>query len=63
MPRGLDDLPGRGAVDALAAEQLLGRIEELFARWADFSVVEPVEWTRSNRHTGIRHLMVEAHQV
>ena len=22
-------------------------------------VVEPVEWTRSNRHTGIRHLVVE----
>lgn len=22
-------------------------------------VVKPVEWTRSNRHTGIRHLTVE----
>jgi hypothetical protein len=22
-------------------------------------VVQPVEWTRSNRHTGIRHLVVE----
>ena len=29
------------------------------ARFSSVRVVKPVEWTRSNRHTGIRHLVVE----
>jgi cytochrome P450 len=33
--------------------------EELLPRFGDIRVVSPVEWTRSNRHTGIRHLVVE----
>jgi hypothetical protein len=33
--------------------------EELFSRFQAVQVVRPVEWTRSNRHTGIRHLVVE----
>jgi hypothetical protein len=33
--------------------------EELLARFASVRLGSPVEWTRSNRHTGIRHLMVE----
>lgn len=30
--------------------------EELFARFQNFELAGPVEWTRSNRHTGLRHL-------
>ncbi|HEY9265111.1 MAG TPA: hypothetical protein VIQ11_10945, partial [Mycobacterium sp.] len=30
-----------------------------FGRFASVQLVEPVEWARSNRHTGIRHLVVE----
>ena len=30
--------------------------EELFASFAQYELAGPVEWTRSNRHTGIRHL-------
>jgi cytochrome P450 len=33
--------------------------EELLPRFDAIRVVEPVEWTRSNRHTGIRHLITE----
>jgi cytochrome P450 len=33
--------------------------EELLGRFSTVRVVTPVEWTRSNRHTGIRHLVVE----
>lgn len=29
------------------------------AGFGDIAVVAPVEWARSNRHTGIRHLVVE----
>jgi cytochrome P450 len=29
--------------------------EELFARFAEIHAAGPIEWTRSNRHTGIRH--------
>jgi hypothetical protein len=31
----------------------------LLGRFSSARVVKPVEWTRSNRHTGIRHLIVE----
>jgi cytochrome P450 len=43
----------------LARLELRVLFEELLSRFSTVSVVEPVEWTRSNRHTGIRHLMVE----
>jgi cytochrome P450 len=43
----------------LARLELRVLFGELLARFADVRVVEPVEWTRSNRHTGIRHLVVE----
>jgi hypothetical protein len=33
--------------------------EELLARFSSVEVVQSPEWTRSNRHTGIRHLVVE----
>jgi cytochrome P450 len=43
----------------LARLELRVLFEELLARFASVRVVKPVEWTRSNRHTGIRHLIVE----
>jgi cytochrome P450 len=43
----------------LARLELRVLYEELLSRFSTVRVVRPVEWTRSNRHTGIRHLVVE----
>ena len=43
----------------LARLELRVLFEELLTRFASARLVAPVEWTRSNRHTGIRHLVVE----
>jgi cytochrome P450 len=43
----------------LARLELRVLFEELLGRFSAVQVVKPVEWTRSNRHTGIRHLEVE----
>jgi cytochrome P450 len=43
----------------LARLELRVVYEELLSRFDTVQVVQPVEWTRSNRHTGIRHLVVE----
>jgi len=43
----------------LARLELRVLFEELLARFSSVRLVTPVEWTRSNRHTGIRHLVVE----
>jgi cytochrome P450 len=43
----------------LARLELRVLFEELLTRFSSVQVTKPVEWTRSNRHTGIRHLMVE----
>jgi cytochrome P450 len=43
----------------LARLELRVLFEELLSRFAAARVVEPVEWTRSNRHTGIRHLVLQ----
>lgn len=43
----------------LARLELRVLYEELLRRFTGVTVVAPVEWTRSNRHTGIRHLVVE----
>jgi cytochrome P450 len=43
----------------LARLELRVLFEELLSRFSSVQVVKPAEWTRSNRHTGIRHLMVE----
>jgi cytochrome P450 len=45
----------------LARLELRVLFEELLTRFGDIQVVRDVEWTRSNRHTGIRHLVVELH--
>ena len=42
----------------LARLELRVLFEELLGRFGSVRVVKPVEWTRSNRHTGIRHLVV-----
>jgi cytochrome P450 len=44
---------------SLARLEIRVTLEELLPRFAHYQLVEPVEWTRSNRHTGIRHLVVE----
>lgn len=43
----------------LARLELRVLYEELLGRFKSIKVVKPVEWARSNRHTGIRHLYVE----
>jgi cytochrome P450 len=43
----------------LARLELRVLFEELLSRFGGIQVVRDVEWTRSNRHTGIRHLVVE----
>jgi cytochrome P450 len=43
----------------LARLELRVLYEELLTRFSAVRLARPVEWTRSNRHTGIRHLVVE----
>jgi cytochrome P450 len=43
----------------LARLELRVLFEELLSRFGGLRMAQPVEWTRSNRHTGIRHLVVE----
>ncbi|MUM15774.1 cytochrome P450 [Mycobacterium sp. CBMA271] len=44
----------------LARLELRVVFEELLPRFEAVRLAEPVEWTRSNRHTGIRHMVVAA---
>ncbi len=43
----------------LARLELRVLFEEVLGRYSSVQLAKPVEWTRSNRHTGIRHLVVE----
>ncbi|MGW0159610.1 cytochrome P450 [Mycobacterium sp. NPDC003323] len=43
----------------LARLELRVMFEELLTRFGTARLVAPVEWTRSNRHTGMRHMLVE----
>jgi cytochrome P450 len=44
---------------SLARLEIAVMLEELLPRFAEFRLALPVEWTRSNRHTGIRRMLVE----
>jgi cytochrome P450 len=44
---------------SLARLEIRVMLEELLPRFSEYRLVEPVEWTRSNRHTGIRRMVVE----
>jgi cytochrome P450 len=58
---------GRGVHFCLGAHlaRLEMRIvfEELLTRYAEIEPAGPVEWTRSNRHSGIRHLPLALHRT
>jgi cytochrome P450 len=43
----------------LARLELRVIFDELLRRYTSVELAQPVEWTRSNRHTGIRHLVVQ----
>jgi cytochrome P450 len=43
---------------SLARLEMRVMFEELVPAFATYELARPVEWTRSNRHTGIRHLWV-----
>jgi cytochrome P450 len=43
---------------SLARLELRVLFEELLPAFGAYELVEPAEWTRSNRHTGLRHLVV-----
>jgi cytochrome P450 len=42
----------------LARLEIRVLFEELFAAFVGYELVEPVEWARSNRHTGVRHMKI-----
>jgi cytochrome P450 len=44
---------------SLARLEMRVMFEELLPRFRRYELVEPVDWTRSNRHTGIRHMRLE----
>jgi cytochrome P450 len=46
----------------LAKLELQVLYDELLPRFRAIEQVGPVEWTRSNRHTGIRHLPLVVHR-
>jgi cytochrome P450 len=43
---------------SLARLEMRVVFEELLARFSGFALAGPITWTRSNRHTGIRHMPV-----
>jgi cytochrome P450 len=42
----------------LARLEIRIMLEEMLPLFSRYDLVQPVEWTRSNRHTGIRHMIV-----
>ena len=47
----------------LARLEMRVMFEELFATTDHYELAGPVQWTRSNRHTGIRHLPLQLTQI
>jgi cytochrome P450 len=47
----------------LAKLEMRVLFEELLPRFAGIQLTRPVEWTRSNRHTGMRHMYVQMERV
>jgi cytochrome P450 len=47
----------------LARLEMRVLFEELLPRFDGFELTRPIEWTRSNRHTGIRHLYVQMQRL
>ena len=47
----------------LARLEIRVALEEVLRSIDDFALAAPVQWTRSNRHTGIRHLPLLLHKV
>jgi cytochrome P450 len=47
----------------LARLEIRVALEELLSEFESFTLTGPPEWTRSNRHTGIRHLPVRLSRV
>ncbi|HEX7097332.1 MAG TPA: cytochrome P450 [Acidimicrobiales bacterium] len=47
----------------LARIEMRVMFEELLPRFSHIELTRPVEWTRSNRHTGIRHMYVQMHRA
>jgi cytochrome P450 len=43
---------------SLARSEIRVVLDELLAHWDEIELDGPVEWTRSNKHTGLRHLPV-----
>jgi len=43
---------------SLARLEMRVMFEELLPAFSTYELAQPVEWTRSNRHTGIRHMVV-----
>ncbi len=47
----------------LARLEIRVALEEVLQSIESFTLAAPVQWTRSNRHTGIRHLPLRVHKV
>jgi cytochrome P450 len=47
----------------LARLEMRVMFEELLANFSGFEITRPVEWTRGNRHTGIRHLWIRLNRA
>jgi cytochrome P450 len=47
----------------LARLEIRVALEEVLRSIDAFALTAPVEWTRSNRHTGIRHLRLRLHKA
>ena len=47
----------------LARLEIRVALEEILASVDSFTLAAPVQWTRSNRHSGIRHLPLRLHKA